>query len=57
MLTHWSLEFHLIALDTDCVALKQDVFELLSALCLLSDKGYNLCLDALELYKVHIGDA
>lgn len=49
---HSLIIFSITVLDTDCVTLKQNVFELLSALCLLSDKGYNLTLDALESHKV-----
>ena len=32
--------------------IKKQVFELLSALCLYSERGYRLAIDALENYKV-----
>ena len=40
------------ALDTNNTLLKKQVFELLSALCLYSEKGYERAMDALENYKV-----
>ncbi len=40
------------AFDTSNVMVKKQVFELLSALCVYSNKGYELALDALEAYKV-----
>ena len=39
-------------LDTNNVLVKTQVFELLSGLCLYSDRGYSLSLEALESYKV-----
>ena len=41
-----------LALDTNNVANKKQVFELLSALCVYSAEGYSRALDALEHYKV-----
>lgn len=40
------------ALDTNNTMIKKQVFELLSALCLYSEQGYKLAIDALENYKV-----
>lgn len=40
-------------LDTNCAPVKIQVFELMSALCCYSEKGYKLSLDALEDYKVY----
>lgn len=42
----------LLALDTDNVMLKKQVFELLSALCVYSEMGYKMAVDALSHYKV-----
>lgn len=42
------------ALDTDNVTLKKQVFELLSALCVYSEMGYKMAVDALSHYKVII---
>ena len=42
------------ALDTDNVAVKKQVYELLSALCVYSKDGYARALDALEHYKVRL---
>ncbi len=39
-------------LDTNNGLVKTQIFELLSALCLYSDEGYKLALDALDDYKV-----
>ena len=39
-------------LDTNNGLVKTQVFELLSALCLYSEDGYQLALDALDDYKV-----
>ncbi|XP_028397641.1 inverted formin-2-like isoform X1 [Dendronephthya gigantea] len=39
------------ALDTDNVMLKKQVFELLSALCVYSEMGYKMAVDALSHYK------
>lgn len=39
-------------LDTDCEAVKRQVFELLSALCLYSTKGLHRALELLAQYKV-----
>ncbi|EDO35348.1 predicted protein, partial [Nematostella vectensis] len=43
------------ALDTDNTMIKKQVFELLSALCLYSEQGYQLAIDALENYKMTKG--
>ncbi len=39
-------------LDTNNGLVKTQIFELLSALCLYSEEGYKIALDALEDYKV-----
>ena len=39
------------ALDTNNVMVKKQVVELLSALCVYSNDGYRLTLDALESFK------
>ena len=39
-------------LDNRNTMVKKQVFELLSALCLYSSRGYYLALDALENYRV-----
>lgn len=39
-------------LDTDCEDVKRQVFELLSALCLYSTKGFHRALELLTQYKV-----
>jgi hypothetical protein len=44
--------FFEIALDSKNFAVKKQVFELLSALCVFSSDGYNRTLDALEYFKV-----
>lgn len=44
--------FSFSALDTDNAAVKKQIFELLSALCVYSKEGYKRALDALEQYKV-----
>ncbi|KAK0047847.1 serine-rich adhesin for platelets [Biomphalaria pfeifferi] len=41
-----------VALDTDNVAIKKQVVEILSALCVYSTNGYTRVLDILEYYKV-----
>lgn len=40
------------ALDTKNIAIKKQVFELLSALCAYSQDGYERTLQTLEHYKV-----
>lgn len=40
------------ALDTNNVAVKKQVFELLSALCVYNDEGYARALNTLDHYKV-----
>uniref|UniRef100_T1IIN0 FH2 domain-containing protein n=1 Tax=Strigamia maritima TaxID=126957 RepID=T1IIN0_STRMM len=42
-------------LDTRNMAVKKQVFELLSALCIYSDKGHQLVIDALHRYKIFKG--
>uniref|UniRef100_A0A8C9RS64 Inverted formin 2 n=1 Tax=Scleropages formosus TaxID=113540 RepID=A0A8C9RS64_SCLFO len=42
------------ALDTSNIMVKKQVFELLAALSIFSADGYNLALDALDHYKVHV---
>ena len=42
----------ILVLDTNNGLVKTQVFELLSALCLYSEDGYQLALDALDDYKV-----
>ena len=42
------------ALDTSNVMVKRQVFELLSALCVYSEEGHQLALEALENYKVGV---
>lgn len=41
-----------VALDTSDVLVKKLVIGLLSALCVYSDDGYNLVMNALNSYKV-----
>ena len=41
-----------LVLDTNNGLVKTQVFELLSGLCLYSEAGYQLALDALDDYKV-----
>lgn len=41
-----------LALDTGNVMVKKQVFEMLSGVCLYSDRGYQLALSALENFKV-----
>jgi hypothetical protein len=43
-----------LALDTSDVLVKKLVFGLLSALCVYTNDGYSLVLDALSSYKVEI---
>ncbi|XP_078369378.1 LOW QUALITY PROTEIN: inverted formin-2-like [Oculina patagonica] len=43
------------ALDTNNTMIKKQVFELLSALCLYSNQGHQLAIDALENYKLTKG--
>ena len=43
---------YVIALETDNLMVKMQIFELLSALCLYSKDGFYLTLDALDKYKV-----
>ena len=50
-LIHFSLRLF-SALDTNNTMIKKQVFELLSALCLYSNQGHQLAIDALENYKV-----
>jgi len=40
------------ALDTSNVMVKKQVFDLLSALCVSSDEGFAVCIDAINNYKV-----
>ena len=42
----------LVALDTGNVMVKKQVFEMLSGVCLYSERGYQLALSALENFKV-----
>ena len=42
-------------LDTNNGLVKTQVLELLSALCVYNEDGYQLALDALEDYKVTLG--
>ncbi len=41
-----------LVLDTNNVLVKMQIFELLSGLCIYSDGGYSIALDALQDYKV-----
>ena len=40
------------ALDTTNIMVKKQVFDLLSALCVSSDEGFAVCIDAINNYKV-----
>ena len=44
--------YYTVVLDSRNIMVKKQVFELLSALSLYSDRGYSLALDALENYRV-----
>lgn len=46
--------FFISALGTDNVTVKQQVYELLSALCVYSKDGYSRALETLENHKVRI---
>ena len=46
--------FPFVALDTGNVMVKKQVFEMLSGVCLYSERGYQLALSALENFKVSV---
>lgn len=54
VLLWYSVFFIVLALDTNNVMLKKQVFELLSALCVYSELGYKMAIDALTHYKVKL---
>lgn len=50
--SHYQCDSSPPVLDTNNGLVKMQIFELLSGLCLYSDQGYHLALDALADYKV-----
>ncbi len=47
-----ALSLYFAVLDTNNSLVKMQIFELMSGLCLYSEEGYSLALEALSHYKV-----